>query len=391
MPHIAVTGTKGKSTVTRIVQHILMSKGHSVFGEYGNDGSFVDGKRDFQFRSADQYFSRKEAKDADFIVSEATSYVLGLDVYDDFPIDVGVFTGFEELEHTELYESADLYMADKKKIFGRLAPEGVVFVNRDSHYYDKIVDSVKQKYITFGEHEDSDVLVKNISVSMGKTSFDLIDQEKNAYSITSCLYGVFNVMNIVAAFLACKELGLNPDHILSGIDSFPGLKGRNNVYHIVDTNTIVVIDYAHTSDSLKYQLEFLKENKGTRKLISLFGCGGNKTPEKRPEMGAVAAKFCDYIILTNDNPRDEDPRQIIHDILTGIDSLSSIEVILDREEAIKRTLSNFHNSLLLIAGKGNEHETEILGTFIPSNDFNTINNWLMQNSYSVRGYFDYLD
>ena len=98
MTHIAVTGTKGKTTVTRIVQHILMSEGNRVFGEYGNDGSFIDGKRDFNFRPADAYFSRSEVKESDYVVSEATSYVLGLDVYDNLPIDVGVFTGFEELD-----------------------------------------------------------------------------------------------------------------------------------------------------------------------------------------------------------------------------------------------------------------------------------------------------
>jgi UDP-N-acetylmuramoyl-L-alanyl-D-glutamate--2,6-diaminopimelate ligase len=391
MTHIAVTGTKGKTTVTRIVQHILMSEGNRVFGEYGNDGSFIDGKRDFNFRPADAYFSRSEVKESDYVVSEATSYVLGLDVYDNLPIDVGVFTGFEELEHTELYSSPLEYLETKKRIFTYLNKEAIVFVNRDSEKYDQITKGQESKFISFGENEDSDAVISEISVSMGNTTFKLADLENNVHEITSSLYGIFNVSNITAAFLVCQKVGLSIEAIIQGIASFPGIKGRSNVYHIVDTNSIVVIDYAHTPESLRYQLEFLRENKGTRKLVTIFGCGGEKSTEKRPLMGEISAELSDYTVLTNDNPRGEQPRQIIYDIIKGMDNLHSLEVIPDRDEAIRSTLSSFHNSLILIAGKGNESETSIAGIAIPSNDFEIVNTWIVQNGYSVRGYFDYLD
>lgn len=391
MTHIAVTGTKGKTTVTRIIQHILMSGGNSVFGEYGNDGSFIDGKRDFNFRSADAYFSRSEVKTSDYVVSEATSYVLGLDVYDNLPIDVGVFTGFEELEHTELYSSPLDYLETKKRIFAYLNKTGIVFVNRDSEKYDHITKDHKNKFISFGESENSDVLISDISISMGNTAFKITDLESVTHEITTSLYGVFNVANITAAFLACQKIGLNSEDIIQGIASFPGIKGRSNVYHIVDTNSIVVIDYAHTVESLRYQLEFLRNLKGTRKLVTIFGCGGDKTIEKRPLMGEVTAELSDYIVITNDNPRSENPRQIAYDILQGIDKLSSVEIILDREEAIKKTLSGFQNSVILIAGKGNEKELEISGISIPMSDFTTIDRWLVQNNFSIRGFFDYLE
>jgi len=391
MPHIAVTGTKGKTTVTRIVQHILMASGYTVFGEYGNDGAFVNGKRDFTFRSADKYFSREEAKSSDYIVSEATSYVLGLDVYDDFPVDIGVFTGFEELEHTELYSSTEEYLQTKRRIFTYLNTDGIVFVNRDAKHYDQIIKDQKNKIVSFGEHEDADVTIYETAISMGNATFKIRDLKGDTHDVVTSLYGAFNIKNITAAFLVCQSAGIDTASVLNSIESFPGIKGRSNVYHIVDTNSIVVIDYAHTPESLRYQLEFLRENKGTRKLVTVFGCGGEKSTEKRPLMGGVSAELSDYTVLTNDNPRGEQPRQIIYDIIKGMDNLHSLEVIPDRDEAIRSTLSSFHNSLILVAGKGNESETEIAGITIPSNDFEIINTWLVQNGYSVRGYFDYLD
>lgn len=391
MGHISITGTKGKTTISRLVQHILMSEGFYVFGEYGNDGSFLDGVRDPSFRPADSYFSRKEAKEADFIISEATSYVLGLDVFDEHKIDFAAFTGFEETEHTELYETPEDYLADKRKIFDYLKKNGIIFVSRDSEHFESIVESRQEKIITYGENPDSNIHIYDIEQSVGKVNFKLNDAQGNVHACQAMLYGSFNVHNIAAAFGICQAAGIPNDKIIKSISTFPGIKGRGNVYHIVDTNTIVIIDYAHTPKSLEYQLKFLKETKGTRKLITIFGCGGNKSIEKRPEMGAIACKLSDYVVLTNDNPRNEDPRQILYDILTGMDTLDAIEVFPDREEAIKRTLSGFNNSLILIAGKGNEQEMEISGVQMPMSDFAILDRWIMQNAYSVRGFFDYLD
>lgn len=391
MKHIAVTGTKGKTTVTRMIQHVLMTQEKSVFGEYGNDGSFVNGIRDFDFRSADSYFANKECKKSDFLISEATSFVLGLDVYDNHPIDVGVFTGFEETEHSELYDTPEDYLNAKRLIFNHLKKKSSIFVNRDSEYFDDIVKSQKSNIVSYGENESSDILIHDIDQTVGTTKFSLTDASGDTHSIVLMMYGSFNVSNAAAAFSVCQSLGIPSQNIIAAIETFPGIKGRSNVYHIVDSNTIVVIDYAHTPKSLEYQLSFLKKHKGTRKLITIFGCGGNKSVEKRPEMGAVASELSDYVVLTNDNPREEPPRQILYDIISGIDTLDKLEVFPDREEAIKRTLSCFHNSLILIAGKGNELEMEIGGVTISMTDFDIVNRWITQNAYSVRGYFDYLD
>ena len=391
MKHVAITGTKGKTTITRLVQHILMSQEKTVFGEYGNDGSFLNGVRDPSFRPADAYFSKDECMESDFIVSEATSFVLSLDIYDHYLIDVGVFTGFEEAEHAELYDSPEDYLNAKRSIFSHLRPQAPILVNRDTPFFERIVEDQESNIITYGEKEESNYVISDIQMSVGKTQFSLTDPKGDSHEITSMLYGNFNVHNTAAAFGVCQSLGIPNHNIIESISSFPGVKGRGNVYHIVDTNTIVVIDYAHTPQSLEYQLSFLKEFKGTRKLITIFGCGGNKSVDKRPLMGKVASEFSDYVILTNDNPRDEHPREILYDIIQGIDKLDCLEVYPDREEAIKRALSDFHNSLILIAGKGNEQVLEINGKLLKMTDFSIIDKWLVQNYYSVRGFFDYLD
>ena len=186
-------------------------------------------------------------------------------------------------------------------------------------------------------------------------------------------------------------MGVPPEDIVSEINEFPGIVGRSNIYHIIDTNSSVVIDYAHTPQSLKNQLDLIRDNIGTKKLVCVFGCGGMKSMEKRPIMGAVAAKIADHVILTNDNPREEHPRKIIMDIIDGIRDLSSVEVYLDREEAIKRTLSNFPNSIILLAGKGNEDMMDIDGHEMPTSDFDILKRWIIQNGFGICGYDDYVE
>lgn len=390
MNHVAITGTKGKTTITRIVQHVLMSENNTVYGEYGIDGSFEDGLPIKSYRPAAEYFEGVKNKNFDFMVSEATSYVLGLEVYRDFPIKVGAFTGLEKNEHSELYESTEEYLQTKKKIFSYLDKEGVVFVSKDSEYYDDIIYGQEEKVVSYGFSEGSDAFIEKVSSKTGKTSFTL-NFKGDQHKIVAQTYGKFNVLNLTAAFCICTHLGISSESIIEHLSTFPGIKGRSNVYHIVETDSLVVIDYAHTPESLKYQLEFLNENKGSRKIVTVFGCGGDKSKEKRPEMGAVAAEMSDFVVLTNDNPRGEHPRTIAMDILNGIPNIENVEIILDREQAIKTALSTFNSSIILIAGKGNEKGMEMADSLIPMTDIQSVELWMAQNAYTLRGYFDYLD
>ncbi len=391
MNHIAITGTKGKTTVTRIVQHVLMSNGKSVFGEYGIDGPYVDGFPDNPSRSAELYFDHPAKNESDVIISEATSFVLTLDCYRDNPIDIGVFTGFEETEHSELYETSGEYLEAKRNIFHFTAPGGRVFVSKDTEFFDDIIIGHEDKVVSYGFSEGSNVILSNLVHTSGLMTFDLKDLNGDTHTISTVQYGEFNAQNCAAAFLCCQMYGIACEDIIASIKSFPGVKGRSNVYHIVETDSLVVIDYAHTHTSLENQLNFLNENKGIRKIVTIFGCGGNKSKEKRPLMGEVASRLSSYVVLTNDNPREENPREIIKDILTGIEKIDRVSIKLDRREAITTSLSEFTNATILIAGKGNENVMEMGGMGIPMSDLEILDVWAFQNGYTIRGYFDYID
>jgi len=389
--HIAVTGTKGKTTVTRLIQEIAHEDNIKTYGEFGIDGSFLNGKQiQAEFRSADEYFQNENIKNCDLIISEATSYVLETGCYKDILLDIAIFTGFEEMEHAELYETPEDYLATKKIIFTHIKKDGFAIVNRDSPFYEKIIDGIDANIVTYGETEESDFQITNLTTNIDGSTFTL-KGPKSTHTIKTILWGNFNVQNIAASIIGCQLLDINKKTIEKALKKFPGIKGRSNTFHVVETNSLVIIDYAHTPESLKCQLEFLNKNRGSRKIVCVFGCGGMKSQEKRPEMGFIAGHLSDHVILTSDNPRNEHPRQILSDILEGIHNLGSVEVYPDREEAIKRALSSFSNSIILIAGKGAEQFQEIGEYEIPMCDSTTFEKWVIQNGYGIRGYNDYID
>ena len=389
--HAAVTGTKGKTTVTRLLQEIAHENNLKTYGEYGIDGSFLNGKKIAEDRSAEEYFGHKSIDKCDLIISEATSYVLETGRYDGMTLDVAIFTGFEETEHSELYDSPSDYLEAKKKIFSYLSSSGVAIVNRDSQFFEEIIKDVEADIITYGSSKDSDFRISNIHTSLEGSKFTISSPDKESFLIETTMWGNFNISNMTAAFASALSLGIEGNLITQSFRKFPGIHGRSNTYHVIETNSLVVIDYAHRPASLKCQLDFLRENRGTRKIVSVFGCGGMKSESKRSEMGLIAGQLSDHIILTSDNPRQEHPKSIIADILVGIHNLGSVEVYPDREEAIKRSLSSFSDSIILIAGKGAEKVQEIAEYEIPMCDTETFEKWVIQNGYGVRGYNDYID
>ena len=389
--HIAVTGTKGKTTITRLIQESARYKDLKVYGEYGIDGCFFEGRKiGPDFRPADDYFKQKEINKADLVVTEATSYILSIDCLKGHTLDAAIFTGLEEKEHSELYETTEEYIQAKKKISSYLDTKGIFVVNKDSDFFEQITEGFEGKLVTYGFDESSDYVIQNLKTNLSGLSFDLKGPDQTVHKFKSLLWGSYNASNIAASAISCNHVGLSFNDFSKSLTRFPGILGRSNCYHVVETNSLVVIDYAHTPKSLEYQLEFLRSQQGSRRLVCVFGCGGLKSTEKRPEMGRVACSLSDNIILTNDNPRDEHPRQILLDILSGIDDLGCVEVYPDREEAIKRALSDFHNSIILIAGKGSEEFMEVSGCDIMMSDTEILERWIIQNGYGVRGSSEYI-
>ena len=198
-------------------------------------------------------------------------------------------------------------------------------------------------------------------------------------SFQTNLLGEFNAKNVSAAYISLIQLGINEAVAKQSLEQFRGFAGRGERFYIPECKTHVVIDYAHTRDSLDSLLSLCSKIYKDIPIVTIFGCGGDKSTEKRPEMGKVAEEYSNMVILTNDNPRNENPADIINAIAAGF-SRDNHRVIMDREEAIKTTLSRIKDSVLVLAGKGDEREICFKDRSIYHNDYNSLMEWCVQNN-----------
>ena len=190
---------------------------------------------------------------------------------------------------------------------------------------------------------------------------------KDIFKIEVPLVGEYNIQNMLATIAVSKECGMSFDKIKSALNVIKQPEGRFNVIKFKDSN--VVIDFAHTPDGLENILKTAKAV-SRKKLVVIFGCGGNRDRKKRPIMGRIACKYADTVVLTSDNPRWEKPEEIINEIKKG--TTKKVEVIVNRKEAIERVLANCDNETIIIAGKGAEKYQEIKGVKYPYNDFDVV-------------------
>ena len=388
MMHIAVTGTKGKSTTLRILQHIFMNQKKNVWGSYGIDGRYYNGKILEYRQDIENYLVVSEP--SDIILTEATSFVIEENTYSKDTLDAAIFTSFDGTEHAELHSSPEIYLNIKKNIFDYVKKTGVSIICRDIPEFDQIVKDIKTKIITYGIHKDSDYVISKIETALLESRFN-ISYNGLDIEIKTSLIGDANMQNIAACIATAAHLyDIEIEKIVEYIESFPGIKGRGNIFRIPDINTEVIIDYAHTTGSLKHILETIKKI-SNKKLVCIFGCGGNKSILKRPAMGKVAEKNADLVIITNDNPRREHPKKITEDIISKIENKEKIKVILDRSQAIKTALTEHKDSVIVIAGKGNENFININGANFGYNDQETILMWALNNGLNIMRAYPYLD
>ena len=239
-------------------------------------------------------------------------------------------------------------------------------INIDDNNSDKFLNSISADCITYGIEKQADVkgtIEKINSNGINAT----VDYKGKQYRIFSPLRGRYNIYNILAGFSVAKLLNVDDNDIIEGIKTFNGVEGRGE--SIENSSGIdCVIDYAHTPDALLNLLKSERELVSGR-LICVFGAGGNRDRGKRPEMGYVASRFCDIVIVTSDNPRDEEPMDIINDILDGIDEREKVFVEEDRKKAIGMAVNMAKKGdAIVIAGKGHEKYQEIKGKRFPFSD-----------------------
>jgi len=354
--HIAITGTKGKTTTMYILDYVIREFNNNTYKVSSTEGIFYNDEL-LEKVNANNYFKYFN-NNCDYYLTEATSKMLDSNYYESRLVDVGIYTGIENNEHIDIHNGFDGYLTAKKKLFNLIKEDGFVVVNGDDKYIYEVMDNYSGKVIYVHYSNDipleSDVFnFTDISISKDIMLFN-INTKDFSITIKTKLLGKYNALNLTMAFATLHKLGFNKILLAMCIQEFSGIKGRFERIKLIDER-IVIIDYAHTENSLKFVLENIRNIYGDNKLITVFGCGGDRTKDKRGLMGKIATELSDYVILTDDNPRNENPDDIIENIKTGIIK-SNYEIIHDRKDAIEHAIIKFREpgTIILVAGKGSE-------------------------------------
>ncbi len=354
---IGVTGTNGKTTITYLVKSILECAGKRV-GVIGTNENII-GDKVLVTKSTtpttpnalelQKLFSEMVENDAEYVVMEVSSHALELDRVYGCRFDVGIFTNLTQ-DHLDFHGTMENYLKAKAKLFD-ISAKGVV--NYDDKGGREIANTKDCEFIKVGFSEDCDLVASDMVIDAKGDDFR-ITYEGKTYPIHIGIPGKFSVYNAICAIGAAIELGIDMETIRRGLRSAKGVMGRVEVVP-TDTDYTVIIDYAHTPDGLENIIRAVREFAKGR-VITLFGCGGDRDSSKRRVMGEIAGRLSDYSIITSDNPRTEDPINIVAMIEQGMkDTGGEYVVIVDRHKAIGYALDFAKkDDVIILAGKGQE-------------------------------------
>lgn len=392
---IGITGTNGKTTVTHLIQKIFEENEQkcALIGTLGyklsSNGEYRDAKHTTPQAPELQATLRmiKDVEKIDNVVMEVSSHALEQNRVGGCRFNGAVLTNLTQ-DHLDYHITMDNYFEAKALLFKHLedtlgegrnlsdfgvgAPFAVI--NADDAYSERFLNVVPEgvRKFTYGVKNNANVQAKDINFSLNGAEFTLVinrhceqseaiqslssttTQEK-FYKVNLHMNGMFSVYNVLAAVTAALAMGIDIEVSLKALQNVKGVAGR---FEAVVKKPLVIVDYAHTPDGLENVLKSAREiTPADGKLICLFGCGGDRDATKRPKMGAIAEKLADKIVITSDNPRSEDPQVIITDIIAGLKSVNTENVIVepDRGTAIGllKTIAN-NNDVVIIAGKGHE-------------------------------------
>ncbi|MDR0401722.1 MAG: UDP-N-acetylmuramoyl-L-alanyl-D-glutamate--2,6-diaminopimelate ligase [Endomicrobium sp.] len=372
---IGITGTNGKTTITYMLESIFTNSNINcgVIGtiNYRYKNKIIESNNTTP-QSLDIYKIMNDMinNDVKYIIIEVSSHALALDRVYGINFDMAIFTNLTQ-DHLDFHKNKSSYFKAKLILFKKL---GIYFkknirkcaiINIDDTYGKKILKTkINAEIKSYSTIEDSNAsfIAKNIIVTNKKSMFDLFFNKKKI-KIKINQIGLHNIYNAIAGFVTALCVGIPTEKIVIGLNKLKYIPGR---FEKIDTNEIgfdVIIDYAHTDDAIKNTLQVINNLK-FKKIITIFGCGGNRDKKKRSLMGETVSKMSDFIFVTSDNPREEDPYQIILDIETGIKKTNknNYNITINREIAIKNAIMMAEKGdVILIAGKGHENY-QIIGT-----------------------------
>jgi UDP-N-acetylmuramoyl-L-alanyl-D-glutamate--2,6-diaminopimelate ligase len=367
---VGVTGTNGKTTVATLL--------YKLFSLLGNRCGLIS---TVDYRIIDQVFPSthttpdpiqlnallKQMVDAGctYAFMEVSSHAIDQDRIAGLSFSGALFTNITH-DHLDYHKTFENYIKAKKKFFDDLPAEAFALVNADDKRGMVMLQNTRARKYSFGLRKLVDFKGKIIS-----NTIDGLEMEIGNTTVWFTMIGDFNAYNLLAVYGTAMLLDQDSDQVLTALSSMKGATGRFEMI-TPGSRITAIVDYAHTPDALKNVLETIKEvRSGNEQIITVVGCGGNRDRTKRPLMAAIAVRLSDKVVLTSDNPRDEEPMEIIREMQAGIGptDMRKTLVIADREEAIKTAcMMAQEKDIVLVAGKGHETYQEIKGVKYPFDD-----------------------
>ena len=352
---IGITGTNGKTSTTYILKSILEDSGFTV-GVIGTNGVWVDKKHyTTQLTTPDpielhEWFYKMFLNGVEYVLMEVSAHAIWLGKIEGIYFEIGVLTNFSR-DHLDFFKNIDEYAEAKSKFFTKKYCK-VAVVNGDDALGQKIAKQNKLPTITFGLDSPTDIFAIDEKITAKGISYTINLFDEIA-TVEYGLKGKFNVFNTLCASSVARILGINLEKIAQGISKVECIEGRTEIYNLKN-GCRVVVDFAHTPEGFANILAYLKSTT-TGKLYCVFGCGGDRDKTKREKIGAIVSKYANKIIITSDNPRNEEPLSIIREILNGVDRRKTHIIIPSRKEAIVYGVKTMKsNDVLVLLGKGHE-------------------------------------
>ncbi|MDD5310446.1 MAG: UDP-N-acetylmuramoyl-L-alanyl-D-glutamate--2,6-diaminopimelate ligase [Candidatus Omnitrophica bacterium] len=366
---IGITGTNGKTTISYLMDSIVSAAGHKA-GIIGTI-SYRIGKRLIPATNTTPgpvelygFMGEMARNGSDHLVMEVSSHALDQNRVGGIDFSAAIFTNLTG-DHLDYHKTFDGYFRAKSRLFEGLKDCAYAVINIDDEWGKKLVKVSKGKVVTYGTKLVADYLASDIKLSLDGTRF-AVNSPKGDLKVDSKLIGLHNVYNMTAAAACGMSLGFSSGEVKRGLENLTTIPGRLEPVDCGQPFKIFV-DYAHTDDALFNVLSALKPLIG-KKIIVVFGCGGDRDRTKRPRMGKVASEMADLVIVTSDNPRSEEPEAIIAEITAGI-SKKNYKAVTDRSKAIEEALSAAREGdCVLIAGKGHETYQVLKNTTVAFDD-----------------------
>lgn len=367
---IGITGTAGKTTTTYLIDHILTQTGFKTallgsiknkIGEIEEESSLTTPESDY----IHMFLAECVKHNVDYVIMETSSHSIALSRIYGIAFDAVGFTNLSP-EHMDFHPTMEHYFQTKAKLFEQLKQNGIAVINTDNEWGQRALERLNRKIYLFGAQ-------KKIAQNQNYTQFSIIQNDKNGIILSAghspgsspgqalrplpcqSLFGAYNAYNITMASLICSGLGVAEETIAKALATFPGVPGRLQL-HTLKNGAQAFVDYAHKPGAFEEVLKTLRPL--SSHLTVVFGCGGDRDKTKRPVMGKLAADYADLIIVTDDNPRNEDPQTIANEILAGIpqEKMNKVHIELDRRKAIELAAARSNNhSIIAILGKGHEN------------------------------------